>query len=66
MTDWTDTSLCAVADAIATGKVTSREILESCLDRTRRLNPLLNAFVDYDLDGAIAAADRADKALKRG
>jgi aspartyl-tRNA(Asn)/glutamyl-tRNA(Gln) amidotransferase subunit A len=66
MTDWADTSLCAAADAIAAGKVTSREILESCLDRTRRLNPLLNAFVDYDLDGAIAAADRADKALKRG
>lgn len=66
MIDWADTSLCAVADAIAAGKATSREILESCLDRTRRLNPLLNAFVDYDLDGAIAAADRADKALMRG
>lgn len=66
MIDWADTSLCAVADAIAAGKATSREILKSCLDRTRRLNPLLNAFVDYDLDGAIAAADRADKALMRG
>lgn len=65
MTDWAALSLCETADAIASGKVSSREVTEACLSRTNRLDSALHAFVDLDSSEALAAADRADNALRR-
>lgn len=66
MTDWAALSLCDAADAIASGKVSSREVTEACLSRTNRLDPALHAFVELDSAEALAAADRADKLLRSG
>jgi aspartyl-tRNA(Asn)/glutamyl-tRNA(Gln) amidotransferase subunit A len=66
MTDWSRASLTDTADAIASGKVSSREVVEATLARIKRLNPLLNSFVQVDADAAMAAADRADGRQQKG
>jgi amidase len=55
-----------VADAIASKKVSSREVLESCLARTAEINPRVNAIVDLVADDARVAADKADAIVKSG
>lgn len=60
---WTAVDL---AKAIASKKVSSREALESCLERTAEINPHVNAIVDLIADDARTAADAADVAVKRG
>jgi amidase len=55
-----------VAAAIAHREITSREAVESCLQRMAAVNPRLNA-VTVDLGGtALEAADRADAAVHHG
>jgi aspartyl-tRNA(Asn)/glutamyl-tRNA(Gln) amidotransferase subunit A len=66
MADWSKASLVETADAIATGKTTSRDVLESCLDRITRLNSRLNCFIEIDTQGARAAADAADSYQRKG
>ena len=66
MTDWSRASLTDTADAIASGKTTARAVVEACLDRIGRLNNTLNAFVEIDSDGALAAADAADARQRAG
>jgi amidase len=44
----------------------SRELLDTYLDRIERLNEPVNAVVTLDVDRARAAADAADAALARG
>ena len=53
------------ADAIRTGAITSRGLLELLIARVERINPTLNAVVTVDLERARAAADAADAALER-
>lgn len=60
---WSATDL---ARAIRTRRISSREALESCLARTRAVNPSLNAIVHLLEDEARAAADEADRAVARG
>jgi amidase len=60
---WPATEL---ARAIRTRRVSSREAVQACLDRTRAVNPELNAIVDTMDDEALAAADAADRAIARG
>jgi amidase len=55
-----------LADAVRRRELSSRELLEHCLDRVERFNPALNAVVTLDPDGAHRAADAADAALARG
>jgi amidase len=55
-----------LAEAIARGEMSSRELLEHYLARIERLNPALNAVVTVDPDGARRAADAADAVLARG
>ncbi len=58
--------LASAAEALSTGRVTSRALVDVHLDRIAALNPLLNAFRTVRQDGARAEADAADKRLARG
>jgi aspartyl-tRNA(Asn)/glutamyl-tRNA(Gln) amidotransferase subunit A len=59
-------SLTEVAQAIATKKLSSREVTQACLDRIAKAEPQLNAFMAIEADSALAAADAADAELARG
>jgi len=59
-------SLVAVARAIATREVSSREVTRSCLHRIAEWQPRLNAFMAIEAEAALAAADVADAALAGG
>jgi amidase len=55
-----------IASLIRRGKLSSREAVRSCLDRLQEVDPAINA-ITLDLeDEALAAADEADRALRRG
>jgi amidase len=56
----------ALAAAIRTGKISSREATQSVLARLQAVNPKLNAVTVVLAEAALAAADRADAALRRG
>jgi amidase len=56
----------AIAGAIATKQVSSREVLDHLLDRVSKLDGPVNAVVTIDADRARAEADAADGAVARG
>ena len=60
---WTAEEL---ARGIRTRAISSREATESCLARLDAVNPRINAVVDVLADEALAAADRADGAVRGG
>lgn len=60
---WSATDL---ARAIASGSVSSREAVQSTLDRIAQVNPALNAIVQVLAEEALAAADIADMAVRAG
>lgn len=55
-----------LAAGIAAGKFSSREATESALQRLDAVNHQINAVVEQTRDEALAAADRADQAVRRG
>lgn len=55
--------LTEIAAAIASKRVSSREVTQACLDRIAQWQPKLNAFIAIEADAALAAADAADTAL---
>ncbi|HEX3176549.1 MAG TPA: amidase [Methylomirabilota bacterium] len=55
-----------LAAAIRTRKISSREAVQAVLQRLDAVNPALNAVTVLLADDALAAADRADGAVKRG
>jgi aspartyl-tRNA(Asn)/glutamyl-tRNA(Gln) amidotransferase subunit A len=55
----------ALAAALADGRTTARALLELCLDRIERLNPVINAVVALD-PGARQAADESDSRRRAG
>ncbi len=55
-----------LARGIRTRAISSREATESCLARLDAVNPRINAVVDILAEEALAAADRADEAMRRG
>jgi amidase len=55
-----------LARAIRAREVSSREAVESCLARIEAVNPRINAIVDLMAPEALAAADKADAAVKQG
>jgi aspartyl-tRNA(Asn)/glutamyl-tRNA(Gln) amidotransferase subunit A len=59
-------SLVAVAKAIASKEVSSREVTRSCLHRIAEWQPKLNAFMAIESEDALKAADAADAALAKG
>jgi len=46
-----------LAAMVRAGEVSSRELVETSLERIEELNPQLNAFVEVDAEGALKAAD---------
>src|SRR6201990_3596102 len=59
-------SLTAVAKAIASKQLSSREVTRSCLHRIAQWQPKLNAFMEIEAEAALKAADEADAALAKG
>src|SRR5438105_4885601 len=55
-----------LARSIREGELSSRELLDTFVDRVEQLNGTVNAVVTLDLERARAAATRADDALARG
>jgi amidase len=55
-----------LAAAIRAGRVSSREATRAVLERLAAVNPVLNAVTVLLADEALAAADRADVAVRRG
>ena len=55
-----------LAAAIRTRRISSREATRAVLDRLAAVNPALNAVTVLLADQALAAADRADAAVRRG
>lgn len=60
---WTATDL---ARGIATGVVSSREVVQSCLGRIEEVNPQLNALVEVRPEEALSLADDADRRRAAG
>jgi len=47
-------------------KISARELLAACMGRIEESNPVINAIVTFDPDGALAQAQAADDRLARG
>jgi amidase len=65
----TDPLLLPVRDQIAllgAGKLSAVELTVAALDRIGKLNPLVNAVITLDGDGALAAAAASDARIKAG
>src|SRR5258707_5185986 len=56
----------AVAKALATREISSREVTRACLHRIADWQPRLNAFMAIEAEAALAAADAADAAIAKG
>jgi aspartyl-tRNA(Asn)/glutamyl-tRNA(Gln) amidotransferase subunit A len=65
-TDVTALTALEMADRLAAGTLTSVELTQAHLDRIERLNPLLNAFLLVDAEGALATAGAVDQARAAG
>ena len=53
-----------LAESIRTARVTSRSVVESHIERIRRVNPVINAVVEERFDDALKEADRADEIVR--
>ncbi len=56
----------ALRDLIARREVSPVELMRAVLDRAEQLQPVLNAFITLDHEGAISAAERAERAVMSG
>ncbi|GHD62296.1 glutamyl-tRNA(Gln) amidotransferase [Thalassobaculum fulvum] len=54
------------ARAIAERRLTARALVESCLARIARLDPIVGAWVAVDADRSLVAAERADREIEAG
>ena len=59
-------TISSLARELKERRVSSRELVADALARTEALNPFLNAVIALDKQGALAAADQADKARADG
>jgi amidase len=57
---------CEHVAALAAGEVSSRELVESYLERIAEVDPAVNAVVHVDSDRALSEADAADERLEAG
>jgi len=61
-----NSTLAELSAALAARKVSSVELTRQCLERVRRLNGELNAFITVDEDQALGQARRADEFRAQG
>ncbi len=59
-------SLVEVSRALRSGEVTSSQLTTAAIARSKSIQQKLNAFVRIDEDGALQAAERADREFARG
>ena len=59
-------SAAVLAEAIAEGEVSAREVTQACLDRIAAVDDRVHAFLYVDTEGALAAADAVDASRSRG
>lgn len=55
-----------LAQMIRTGKISSYELVQACLQQIERHNPKLNAIVTLNAENALGRAHNADNALRTG
>ena len=63
--DIVNLSLVEVAHAIRRRKLSSVEATRACIARAERVQPRLNCFIALEAEEALAAAKKADRALKQ-
>lgn len=59
-------SLSTLAASLASGSVSSVEVVGAYLDRAEAANPKLNAFTEIDRSGALAVAEARDRERRAG
>jgi aspartyl-tRNA(Asn)/glutamyl-tRNA(Gln) amidotransferase subunit A len=59
----TDFSLLEALHALREGDISSRELVQACLERIERLNPHLQAFLSLAPESALSQAEQADRRL---
>ena len=59
-------TIAEAASAIASGELTSAQLVSSCLERIDTVEDKVKAWVLVDRDGALAAAQRMDRELAQG
>jgi len=59
-------SVRVLSEALAAGRISSRELTLECLDRVKRHQPRLNAFITVTEELALAQADAADRRIACG
>jgi aspartyl-tRNA(Asn)/glutamyl-tRNA(Gln) amidotransferase subunit A len=55
-----------LGEKLASREVSSREATQACLDRVRKVDSQIHAFISYDSEDALAQADAVDKRLAAG
>ena len=66
MDDLTRRTAAELADLLAAGEVSSRELTEAHLDRSSEVDGRIHAYLHVDAEGALAAADDVDRRRAAG
>ena len=61
-----NSTLVELSGLLSARKLSSVELTRACVERIRRLNGELNAFISFDEEKALAAARRADERIAKG
>ncbi|TCU07593.1 amidase [Rhizobium sullae] len=66
MTDLASLSAQALTQGYRSGELSPVEVLSACLERIDRFEPMVNAFVFVDREGALKAARASERRWRRG
>jgi aspartyl-tRNA(Asn)/glutamyl-tRNA(Gln) amidotransferase subunit A len=59
-------TIAELSDKLLKREISSRELMQSCIDQIQRVDGKLHAFISYNAEDALAQANAADKALASG